>query len=455
MTDINEKKELEIRVSYDNMQAFLFLPTPVPEDYSEWDVEAQLQKSGIVHGVKKQAIQEAIRNHIYNKEILVAEGDYQKDGTAGYYEYKFNLDFSKKPKIHPDGTVDYWSIKMVETVSEGQVIAIYHNAVQGVDGCDIKGKPLIAKRARDLVPLRGKGFSRSEDGCIYTALLDGKIEMQNGRITILPVYEVAGDVDLSIGNIDFRGDVIIHGGVCTGVKIRAAGTLTIDGVVEGANIEAGKDIVLRSGVMGASRASITTRGNISAKFFEYARIHANGMIRADVFLNCRVSCEQDIVLDGARASIIGGEVWAIQGISAGTLGSDGEVKTVVRIGNSSAVTRRISILKNKVEVEKENLSKIEEGLRLLNDMVNDPRKSELLRVKIRDTALMADDTAELARLENQVERAKGGSIKVTGNAFPGVCVEIDDLRVQVREAQENLEFIKNLDKIVMCTLEYQ
>ncbi len=447
-------KEPRIRISDDDMKAFLYIADDIKEKYdSEGAVRQFLKEKGVTYGIIEENLKELLEKQLYNREVLIAEGIPPQNGVDGYYEYKFNLDFSKKPKIRPDGTVDYWSIKMVETVEEGQVIAIYHKAYQGTDGMNVKEKIVLAKRGRDQVPLRGKGFERSQDGNIYTALINGKIEMMNGRITILPVYEINGDVDLSVGNIDFRGDVIIHGGVCTGVSIKATGTVTIDGIVEGAQIEAGKDVVLRSGVMGASRASITSRGNITAKFFEYTRVHANGSIQADVFLNCKVSCGESITLDGKKASIVGGDVWAIESISVHTLGSDGEVKTKVKIGNDAAVVRRISILRNKIEVEQENLRKIEEGLKLLQDVKNDPRRTELLRVKIRDSALLADDTAELEKLENQVERAKGGNIAVKGKVYPGVCVEMDDLRVQVKEEQENLEFIKNQDKIIMCQLE--
>lgn len=448
------KKDPQIRVSHDNMQAYLYLPNPITESYTVSDVEKALQSSGVSYGIQEDRVREVIEKQIYNREVLIAQGDVPVDGVDGHYEYKFDMNFSKKPKVCPDGSVDYWSIKMVETVTEGQVIAEYHKAIMGTDGMDLKGKPVLAKRGRDLVPLRGKGFERSEDGLTYTSLMDGKIEMRNDRITILPVYEISGDVDLSIGNIDFRGDVIIHGNICSGVTVKATGTVTVDGIVEGAKIEAGKDIVLRSGVMGASRASISTRGNISAKFFEYTRVHANGSIQADVFLNCQVSCGESIVLDGKKASIIGGEVGAIQGIVVNTLGSDGEVKTHVKIGNGSAVMRRIGILKNKIQVEKANLEKIEEGLKILKDVKNDPRRTDLLRVKIRDTALLAGDTAELEKLENQLERARGGSIKVTGRVYPGVCVEIDELKVLVKEEQVNLEFVKDMDKIVMCAIEY-
>lgn len=446
------QKVPQVRTSYDNMKAYIYLPEPDEGKYTVEEVMASLQSSGVSYGINEDKIQEIIDKQIYDREFLIAEGKAPKDGVDGYYEYKFDTNFSKKPKMRPDGSVDYWSIKMVEIVTEGQEIAEYHKAVPGEDGIDIKGKTLLAKRGRDLIPLRGKNFTRSEDGMTYTSMIDGKIERQKDRITILPVYEVNGNVDLSVGNIDFRGDVIIHGAVNSGVTVKATGTVTVDGIVEGAKIDAGKDIVLRSGVMGASKASITTRGNISAKFFEYSKVQANGSIQADVFLNCQVSCGETILLDGKKASIVGGEVGAIQGIVVDTLGSDGEVRTNVRIGNGTSVTRRISMLKNKIMIEKTNLEKIEEALKILKDAKDDPRKTDLLRVKIRDSALLSADMAELEKLEDQLERARGGSVKVIGHVYPGVCVEIDELRMLVKEEQMNLEFVRELDKIVMCSI---
>ncbi len=447
------QSEPKVRLSRDNMKAYLLLPRPELENHDLNYILAVLKTVGVSYGVKQDRISQMVEQQIYDQEVLVAEGQMPEDGVDGYYEYKFDMNFSKKPKLKPDGSVDYWSIKMVEIVTEGQIIAEYHKSVQGKDGVDLRGKPILAKRGRDLVPLRGKGFERSEDGLVYTSLMDGKIEMSGERIVILPVYEINGDADLSVGNIDFRGDVIIHGTVCSGLTVKATGTVTIDGIVEGANIEAGKDIVLRSGVMGASRATIMANGNISAKFFEYTRVHANGTIQADVFLNCQVSCGESIILNGKKASIIGGEVGAIESIEVDTLGSEGEVRTHVKIGNDMATKRRISVLQNKIKIEKTNLAKIEEGLKILKDMKNDPRRTDLLRVKIRDTALLAGDEAELEKLLDQIERARGGVVRVTGNVYPGVRVDIDELRVIVKEQQARLEFVREQDKILMCALE--
>ncbi len=43
-------------------------------------------------------------------------------------------------------------------------------------------------------------------------------------------------------------------------------------------------------------------------------------------------------------------------------------------------------------------------------------------------------------------------MRVIGCVYPGVSVEIDDLEVHVKEEQFSLEFIRQMDKIVMCAL---
>lgn len=180
------QSEPKVRLSRDNMKAYLLLPRPELENHDLNYILAVLKTVGVSYGVKQDRISQMVEQQIYDQEVLVAEGQMPEDGVDGYYEYKFDMNFSKKPKLKPDGSVDYWSIKMVEIVTEGQIIAEYHKSVQGKDGVDLRGKPILAKRGRDLVPLRGKGFERSEDGLVYTSLMDGKIEMSGERIVILP-----------------------------------------------------------------------------------------------------------------------------------------------------------------------------------------------------------------------------------------------------------------------------
>ena len=138
--------------------------------------------------------------------------------------------------------------------------------------------------------------------------------MKNDRIMIQSVYEVSGNVDLATGNIDFRGDVIIHGNVTTGSKIKATGNITIDGTAEGCTIEAGKDIILRGGMIGGEKASIKAKGNITAKFIEYSTVEAEGAIEASSAMNSTIVSYDRIFFRGKNATVVGGSVYGCAGI---------------------------------------------------------------------------------------------------------------------------------------------
>ena len=267
----------------------------------------------------------------------------------GYYEYNFNSSLDHKPKLLPNGTADYWSVHLIEEVSKGQVIATYHPAVEGRDGATVTGRIISARRGREQMPLKGKGFERTPDNRVYTAALDGKIERQNDRIVILPVHEVTGNAELAEGNIDFHGDIVIHGNVENGVVIRATGSITVDGIVEACTLEAGKDIVLRSGMLGGNKASVHSKGSITAKFFEFTKIKCAGDLHADVLMDCDVECQGQVILDGSRGSIIGGRVHAIRGVIVSTLGNEVEKRTAVYVGAGIEIYSRLHVLEKKIE----------------------------------------------------------------------------------------------------------
>lgn len=446
----------EVRISYDEMEAYLVLPEPGPgEEYNIRMLMDALGESGVYAGIDNQKLNAMISNKLYNGEALVAKGVPAVDGIDGYYDYNFDVNFDRKPKLLPDGSVDYWSVHSIEEVVAGQVIAIYHPAVEGKDGVNVRGKILTAKRGKEKMPIKGKGFERMNDNLTYTATIDGKIEMQNDRIVILPVHEVYGNAELAGGNIDFRGDVVIHGTVESGVVVRATGTITVDGVVEACTLEAGKDIILRSGMLGGNKASVKTKGSITAKFFEYTNIDCEGDLRADVLMDCNVNCQGQIVLDGSKGNIIGGRVHAIRGIVVTTLGNDAEKRTEIFVGAGIEVYSRLRVLEKKIAATKEEIGKIEEGLRKFEQLqeetgVNyaaDPRRTALLRTKIKDTALLASDEEEARKLRALAEGSRGACVSVIKDVFPGVVVNIDELKFTLKNVGKSIEFYKMPDKI--------
>lgn len=455
MPTLTEQKPM-VRATYDEMEAYILLPEPMlGESYDVAQLKDALAENGVSEGIFEEKLAELVRNGIYNSEVLIAQGISPVDGVDGYYEYNFNSSLDHKPKLLPNGTADYWSVHLIEEVTKGQVIATYHPAVEGRDGATVTGRIISARRGREQMPLKGKGFERTPDNRVYTAALDGKIERQNDRIVILPVHEVTGNAELAEGNIDFHGDIVIHGNVENGVVIRATGSITVDGIVEACTLEAGKDIVLRSGMLGGNKASVHSKGSITAKFFEFTKIKCAGDLHADVLMDCDVECQGQVILDGSRGSIIGGRVHAIRGVIVSTLGNEVEKRTAVYVGAGIEIYSRLHVLEKKIEVCREELVKIEEGLKRFEvlqkergvDYTNDPRRTVLLREKIKNTAILAGDSAEEKKLRALAEGARGACVSVIGKVYPGVEINIDELKYTLKNIGKHIEFFKMPDKI--------
>lgn len=459
--EVSLQKDPKVRISYDEMEAYLLLPTPAYEvPYKMDEVMDIIKLAGVKIGINEAKIAAMIEDCYYDRECVIARGIAPVDGVDAYFEYHFDPNLNKKPTRREDGTVDYWSIHSVELVEEGQVIATYNEPVDGSNGMTVKGKLLIAKRGRPLPPLTGKGFERSEDNKTYTSTMEGKIEMQNGRILISQVHEVHGDVGLKTGNIDFRGDVIIHGNVPTGAVIRATGSVTIDGNIEGCLIDANKDVIIRGGMLGGGRGIIKTRGSLHAKFLEYGTVKADGQIVTDSVINCDIICNDKVYLEGKHASVVGGIIHAAGGVEAYNFGNEYGVKTEIYVGVNMEVKKEINFHENCIKESQDIIEKINIGLKQFDEAVkagipidpNDNRKASLLRTKIVKQADLATHTQSLNRMSEVLRVAQGASVKVIRNVYNGVIIGINDAIVTIKEDQSTVAFFEKNNKVVMFSM---
>lgn len=459
--EISLVKKPKVRISYDEMEAYLLLPTPVLEDeYVLSEVLETLKANGVKIGINEAKISTMIEERYYDRECLIARGIDVVNGVDAYFDFHFDSKLNKTPTRREDGSVDYWSIHSVELVEEGQPIATYHEPIMGSNGMNVKGKMLFAKKGRPLPPLTGTGFERSEDNIHYTSLKDGKIEMKGNRIIISDVHEVHGDVGLKTGNIDFRGDVIIHGNVPTGAVIKATGSVTIDGIVEGAVIDANKDIIIRGGILGGGRGLIKTRGDLNAKFLEYTTVKAEGSLYTDSIINSEVTVNGGVFLRGKHASVVGGIIYAATGVEAHNLGNDYGVKTEIYVGVNIELKKEINYHENCIKEAQDMLDKINIGLKQFEEAARegaaidptDPRKASLLRTKIVKQAEVATHTQEFNRLNQIAASAQDALIRVLHDVHYGVIVGINDAIHNVEENQSCISFNEREGHIVMVSM---
>ena len=142
------------------------------------------------------------------------------------------------------------------------------------------------------------------------ALVDGHVSFTGGKLNVYPVYEVRGNVDNSTGNINFVGKVVVKGNVLTGFEIKAEGDIEVEGVVEGAKLEAGGNILLKRGAQGSGRGVLICQGSLVSRFIENCTVEAGGDIIADAIMHCSISSKSSIELKGRKGLLVGGNTAA-------------------------------------------------------------------------------------------------------------------------------------------------
>lgn len=459
-------KTPKIVVEGRGMFASIRITSPGPgedkPDYTPDYLMALLRQAGVTYGIDESLVSSLCDDMVFDSEIVIAAGKPPTEGENGYYEYHFDQEFSQKPTIRPDGSADFLNIKVIEVVHEDDLIVTYHPSIPGEPGMSVRGIELEPRPVRDMPPLGGRGFRRSDDNLYYYASMDGKIVMQGSRILISPVYEIEHDADMTVGNIDFKGDVIIHGGVKHSIYIHATGSITVDGLVEHCEMKAGKDIFLLSGVKGGERTSIHADGAITAEFIEYAIVSCKGDLKADVLFNCLVNCESRVITTaGKHSAIIGGHITAVQGLSTLSVGNKFGTVTHLTVGIDEDIMKEIAVLTNKIVKLDVNISKIKKGIEAFDAMAEkkgisykeDPRRMQLLRVKIRDEAVVAEDRTHLEELQSIVDKGRHATVKVYETVYAGVSVRISEKYIQMSDYQKGVEFVKTDTGIRMEELE--
>ena len=452
-----------VRITEDWMEAYMTVPpTGTPENYTVSYLTEVLHLNHVKIGILPDSLQRIIDNNLYNKEVLVAQGAEAQDGENGYFEYLFETNLSQKPIVLEDGTVDYKNIKMIELVEPGQKIAIYHPGTAGTNGYNLAAQFKLAKHGAELPPLKGTGFERMEDGVTYFATVGGKITELNNRVNIFPVHELFGDVDLSTGNIEFNGDVIIHGNVLEGMSIKASGTITVDKVVESAYIDGKKGVILRGGVLGKNGAKVRSKGNITAQFIEYADVKTDADIEADSFLDSNVYAGGSIKLNGKKGCIVGGTTHAVRSVEAREIGNQAGANTDVSVGVPQQVYAQMMTIDQETQDDECQLQRIEEGLIQFETIMrqkglpfhNDPRRMALVKEKLRLSAQIAGRREEVVGLQRIINASNDACVQVVRNVYPGTRVSVDGQCVQVQEVQKAVEFKKYMGRVGMFNIGY-
>lgn len=231
------------------------METELIYDVSYEQVMTKLQELGIVYGVNEEAIREALHSE-KKVTVVIAKGIEPTEGKDGWVEVKVG-EGKRTPKVREDGTVDYREIEMIATVGEGDLIAIVHPPLPGKTGLTITNDVIPVREVHPVMIKLGKGVTM--DGNRILATTGGRPQIaKKGKmvvVSILPKLVHQGDVDLSVGNIHFKGDVEITGNVQDEMVVEALGSIMILQNVNRAKIRAQQSIFIQQNVISGTVTS--------------------------------------------------------------------------------------------------------------------------------------------------------------------------------------------------------
>jgi uncharacterized protein (DUF342 family) len=453
--NINIKKDasIEIVISPDKMKAFIRITEPVgggnPVGIQE--IAFEMKKKGVIFGIKEEMVRYIAENPIYNQSILIAEGKAPVHGINGKVKFLFNISQDIKPTIMDDGSVNYRELNYIENVRKDQKLCEITMPTAGVNGKTVLGT--VVKAAEGKIPkvIRGANVYASGDNLSLYSSINGQVKYIDEKLSVFATHEVQANVDNSTGNINFIGSVYIRGNVLSGFTVEAGGDVEVFGVVEGATIKAGGNIILRRGMTGNNKGVLIAGGDIIANFIENSTAEAVNDIKAESIMHSNIKCGNRLELGGRKGLLVGGVTRVGKEIKAKVIGSHLATRTIIEVGLDPNLREKYKELRTEVINLEENVKKADQAINLLRrleaaNMLTEGKKEILnksMRSKIYYESRLYECCEEVASLEEKLNMEAYGRIRVDNYIYNGVRVSIGSASMHIKETLQHSTLYKD------------
>lgn len=438
MDKVDSSPKVEVTYNSKMTQAFLTTyPDLVTGELPGVEmINQEISKQGITHGIIDVALIRIknVKERFFNE--LFSETRDAVNGKDAEIIYKIQNKGPAKPKLLEDGRADYYNTNVIENVVKGQVIIEKTPPTNGVPGITVKGKAIHAMNGKNKKLPIGKNIEHSSDGLRAIASIDGMLSTARNRVSILPVFEVNGDVDFSTGNIEFLGNVIIKGSVKNGFQIKSGGDVHVYGIVEGGFIEADGNITIQTGIRGLKKSRIIAKGSVSTKFIENAYVSANlDVIAEEAIMHCDIVAGNSVVLNKNKGLIVGGTIRAAQFIRCKNIGNNLATRTEIEIGVDPALKDEFVEISKEYNQVKENIKKSKQGVKILEEIKEKqgglpPVKEKMLMdllINLKNSTEKEEELRqEVMDFSEKLNQLKDAFIEIEEVLNPGIEVKIGE-----------------------------
>jgi len=458
--DTNAERTVRILAPASAMQAFIqYQRLRSGTQPRVEDLLACLAQAEIKHGIDLESVR-FLAALLHGGEQVgiwqVAQGTPPDHGSDGY------LDFCIQPSGREarydedeEGRIDFRDLHIIHNVRQGDHIATLRPPTAGKPGKDIFGREVPAIDGKALQVHCGQGVRSDAEQIRFFATHDGRLVYENNLLAVSDIFEVMGDVDYSVGHIDFIGSVIVRGAVLDDFNVCGQRGVTVHGLVGRCFIRSEGDVIMESGMAGRGGGRILAGGKVRAKYLNETLVEAGGDVEVQrEIINCVVRTNGRLSIAGG--AIIGGECMALGGIEAGSIGSDLGVMTHVISGLEWTAESRLK----KID---EEIVRLERRLREIDAIVEPliqskdrlaallPEHRQLLREFLQRVHQMREDLRllqeERVAIEARNPRNRVSQINVNTLVHPGVVVRFGRLCASIRHPYRGpLSIIEDLER---------
>jgi uncharacterized protein (DUF342 family) len=413
-----------------------------------------LNKKGVCYGIKTDMVGSVVHDVIFDKEVLVAEGKNPVAGQDAKIVMEVDTDHNLKPQQKTDGTVDYRNINTITLIKNGQVIAKKVPATKGEPGWSVTGQEIPPNPGNDIKFTGGKNTHVSDDGTYLLAAKSGFIFKEGELINVGDVLPIPKDVDFSVGNIKYTGDVHIKGGVMPGFTVETEGNVVINGQVESARVlSRNGNVEIQKGIIGKGDTFVSAKNGIKTEFVQEAVLGSEGMITINKFcIHTEATCDI-FEMKEPHSNLIGGSINAFTHIE------------VYQVGNEKGVVTKLSLVDKNELASREKLKELELLQKKLFEALEPVKKqlktkAAILKKMGNTSDRIAEDLKKWLNMYNDLtlkmkyvdksmtdikEKFKNpttcdGYIKILGDIFPGSTVSFFGISKTIKGTMTNKTF---------------
>lgn len=369
------------------------------------------------------------------EQTILARGISPQNGEDGWLELLIKT-FGAEIDLHEDalGRVDHKALNTYTPIEPEKKLARIHAPQKGIPGMTIHGEAIPAQDGKPITLNAGAGVELRYDQRVAFATTAGYAVLNGKNLSVVNKLEIPGNVDLTIGDINFSGLVEVKGELPDDFDIKATTGVKIHGAAGACQIESDGPVEIGS-MAGKGIGIIICHGSLRSNFLNQVTVTCYGdVIITSEIRNCQIKATGRIVVE--RGGIIGGSCYALSGIEAQTIGATSGQATLITSGVYFPDVDRFTYLNKRKSHISDQIQAINTAIKPLHNLTMQSsniatvasKRLEILQEQLEKLIIeKRENLAELNTSTPQVVEGCNAKINVKNTLLEGVKIHLGNV----------------------------